>query len=78
MGTEYSDDTSDFPAEAGGDEFIVSGGDEFIVCCMGCGATSPPLLTDVGLNMWVSVHPCGVPISQRTWFLTSLGEEVRD
>jgi len=70
MGTEYSDDTSDFPAEAGGDEFVV--------CCMGCGATSPPLLTDVGFNMWVSVHPCGVPISQRTWFLTSLGEEVRD
>jgi hypothetical protein len=55
-----------------------TGGDQFIVCCMGCGASSPPLLTDVGLNMWVAVHPCGVPIDKRTWFLTPLGEEVRD
>lgn len=54
------------------------GGEPFIVCCMGCGATSPPLSTDVGLRMWVAVHGCAVPTEQRTWFTTPVGEEVGD
>ncbi len=55
-----------------------AGSEAFHIHCIDCGTTSPPLSTDAGLRMWVAVHLCRVPVGERTWFVTYLGEEMGD